>query len=286
MRGRRGMRTGPTSSEPRSSTGPCAVSRSVYGDSCAYDACIGTVNGRPRTQMKPASAGPAPPRRPGTPSPAVSSSTRTPSDCSSTSRRRSSRVSRPRSATAGVQLLVVAPEDPLLELLGDRADAVDLPVLGVEVRPRLVGAEEDAVAADAGLLDLGQQPARAEPDRPRRVRVDLVAVLHPLQELRDEADVARHPAAEVHEVDLAALPVPLDERDEVRDVRVAAGARVEVEDQVVLLADVEALVGDRARLVVPAVRIRVAAEQKRRLQRDDPRLARELQGLARHLRVA
>src|ERR687886_1750605 len=213
--------------------------------------------------MNPASAGPAPPRRPGTPSPAVSSSTRTPSDCSSTSRRRSSSVNRDGSATARVQLLVVAPEHPLLELLRDRADPVDLPVLGVEVRPRLVGAEEDAVAAHAGLLDLGQEPPRAEPDRPRRVGVDLVAVLHPLQELRDEADVARHPAAEVHEVDLAALAVLLDERDEVRDVRVPARARVEVEDQVVLLADVEALVGDRARLVVPAVRVRVAAEEER-----------------------
>src|SRR3954449_6466077 len=174
--------------------------------------------------MNPASAGPAPPRRPGTPSPAVSSCTRTPSDWSSTSRRRSSRLKRPGSATAGVQLLVVAPEDPLLELLRDRADPVDLPVLGVEVRPRLVGAEEHAVAADAGLLDLGQQPPRAEPDRPRRVGVDLVAVLHPLQELRDEADVAGHPAAEVHEVDLAALAVLLHERDEVRDVRVPARA--------------------------------------------------------------
>src|SRR4051812_18443333 len=251
MRGRRGMRTGPTSSDPCSSSGPCSVSRSVYGESCAYAACIGTVSGRPRTQMNPASAGPAPPRRPGTPAPPVSSSTRTPSDCSSTSSRRSSSVSRPPSGTAGVQLLVVAPEDPLLELLGDRPDPVDLPVLGVEVRPRLVRAEEHAVAADARLLDLGQEPPRAEPDRPRRVGVDLVAVLDPPQEFRDEADVARHPAAEVHEVDLAALAVALDERDEVRDVRVAARARVEVEDQVVLLADVEALVGDRARLVVP-----------------------------------
>src|SRR3954465_1747423 len=213
--------------------------------------------------MNPASAGPAPPRRPGTPSPAVSSSTRTPSDCSSTSSRRSSRVRSPGSGTARVQLLVVAPEDPLLELLGDRADAVDLPVLRVEVRPRLVRAEEHAVAADAGLLDLGQQPPRAEPDRPRGVGVDLVAVLHPLQELRHETDVAGHPAAEVHEVDLAALAVRLDERDEVRDVPVAARARVEVEDEVVLLADVEALVGDRARLVVPRVRVRVAARSRR-----------------------
>src|SRR3954471_24051392 len=139
--------------------------------------------------MNPASAGPAPPRRPGTPSPAVSSSTRTPSDCSSTSSRRSSRVRSPGSGTARVQLLVVAPEDPLLELLGDRADAVDLPVLGVEVRPRLVRAEEHAVAADARLLDLGQEPARAEPDRPRGVGVDLVALLDPRQELRHELDV-------------------------------------------------------------------------------------------------
>src|SRR3954449_1278650 len=191
------MRTGPTSSDPCSSSGPCSVKRSVYGESCAYAACIGTVSGRPRTQMNPASAGPAPPRRPGTPGPPVSSSTRTPSDCSSTSSRRSSSVSRAGSATARVQLLVVAPEDPLLELLGDRADPVDLPVLRVEVRPRLVGAEEHAVAAHARALDLRQQPARAEADRPRRVRVDLVALLHPLQELRDDLDVARHPAAHV-----------------------------------------------------------------------------------------
>src|SRR3954449_1800726 len=286
MRGRRGIRTGPTSSAPCRSSGPWSVSRSVYGESRAYAACIGTVSGRPRTQMKPASAGPAPPRRPGTPSPAVSSSTRTPSDCSSTSRRRSSSVSSGASATARVQLLVVAPEDPLLELLRDRANPVDLPVLEVEVRPRLVGAEEHAGAADALLLDLGQEPARAEPDRPRRVGVDLVAVADPLQELRDEPDVARHPAAEVDEVDLAALAVRLDERDEVRDVRASPGARVEVEDEVVLLADVEALVGDRARLVVPRVRVRVAAEQERRLQRHHARLARELQGLARHLGVA
>src|SRR3954447_8935253 len=193
------MRTGPTSSLPCRSSGPWSVSRSVYGESRAYAACIGTVSGRPRTQMKPASAGPAPPRRPGTPSPAVSSSTRTPSDCSSTSRRRSSSVSSGASATARVQLLVVAPEDPLLELLRDRADPVDLPVLGVEVRPRLVGPEDRPLAADAGFPNLREQPARADADRPRRVGVALVAVLPPLEELRDEPDVARHPAAEVHE---------------------------------------------------------------------------------------
>jgi hypothetical protein len=38
--------------------------------------------------------------------------------------------------------------------------------------------------------------------------------------------VAGHAAAEVHEVDLAALAVLLDERDEVVDVRAAAGAGV------------------------------------------------------------
>src|SRR5690349_22858656 len=174
--------------------------------------------------MNPASAGPAPPRRPWTPSPAVSSCTRTPSDCSSTSRRRSSRVSSARSATARVQLLVVLPEDPFLELLGDRADAVDLPVLGVEVRPRLVRAEEHAVAADALPLDLGQQPARAEADRPGRVGVDLVSLLDPLEEARHEPDVARHAAAEVHQVDLAALAVALHQRDEVLDVGLSARA--------------------------------------------------------------
>src|SRR6516225_49455 len=93
------------------------------------------------------------------------------------------------SATAGEQLLVVLPEDPVLQLLRDRADAVDLPVLAVEVRPWLVGAEKHAVASDAGLLDLGQQPAGAEPDRPRGVGVDLVTILHPLEKLRHELDV-------------------------------------------------------------------------------------------------
>src|SRR5436309_12580790 len=234
--------------------------------------------------MKPASDGPAPPRRPGRPAP-PSSSTRTPRDCSSTSSRRSSR-SRTRSATARVELLVVAPEHALLELLGDVPDAVDLPVLAVEVRPRLVGPEEHAVATDPGLLDLGEQPARAEADRPRGVGVDLVALLDPLQELRHQPNVARHAAAEVDEVDLAALAVLLDERDEVRDVRAPARARVEVEDEVVLLADVEALVGQLLRLLVPGRRVGVAAEEERRLERDDPRLARVGERLARHLRVA
>ncbi len=172
------------------------------------------------------------------------------------------------SATVVVEVFEVAPEDVVLELLGDVAHAVELPVLRVEVRPRLVGAEEDAVAADAAALDLGQQEARAEADGPRGVGVDLVALLAPVEELRHELDVARHAAAHVDEVDLAALAVLLDERDEVVEVRVAARARVEVEDEVVLLAGVEALVGDRLRLLVPRARVRVAAEQERRLQRD------------------
>src|SRR6185312_9775636 len=158
--------------------------------------------------MNRASDGPAPPRRPAhlAPAPATSSArsscTLTPSDWSSTSRLRSSRsgnLSAP-SATAGEQRFVVAPEHPVLEFLGDPANPVDLPVLAVEVRPRLVGPEEHAVAADPSALDLGQQPAGSEPDRPRGVGVDLVAVLHPLQELRDELDVPRHAAAEVHQV--------------------------------------------------------------------------------------
>src|SRR5262249_13342420 len=119
--------------------------------------------------MNSASERPAPPRRDGIPS-AASSSICTPSDCSSTSSVRSSIVRRAgvrrSSATAGVQLLVVAPEDTVLELLGDPADAVDLPGVAVEARPRLVRAEQDPIAADARALDLGQQPARPEPHRP------------------------------------------------------------------------------------------------------------------------
>src|SRR5215217_3395049 len=220
--------------------------------------------------MNSASDGPAPPRRPGTPAP---SSTRTPNDCSSTrSRRSSSPRTRPcgaGSSTAGVELLVVAPEHVVLELLRDAPHAVDLPVLGVEVRPRLVGAEEDTVAPDARALDLREHPAHAEADGPRRVRVHLVALLDPLEELRDELDVAGDSAAHVHEVDLAALAVALDERDEVVEVRAAPRAGVEVEDQVVLLAHVEALIGQCPGLVVPGARIRVAAEEERGLQCDD-----------------
>src|SRR4249919_4361469 len=105
--------------------------RSVYGDCEAYGACMGTVSGKPRTQMKPASDGPAPPRRPvrcGEPS----SSTRTPSDCSSTRRRRSSMLETAL-VTACVELVIVAPEHALLELLRDVADPVQLPVLAVEI---------------------------------------------------------------------------------------------------------------------------------------------------------
>src|SRR3954447_3351188 len=283
MRGRRGSVTGPTSSSSRYSVARRPSRRSVYGDASTNAACDGTVSGSPRTHRNSASDGPAPPRRPSSAS-GSESTTRTPSDCSSTSSVRSSRSRRSGMRSEG--LLVVLPEHAVLELLRDVADPVELPVLAVEVRPGLVGAEEDAVAADAGALDLGQQPARAEADRPRRVGVDLVAVLHPLQELGHEPDVARHAAAEVHQVDLAALAIGLDERDEVVDVGVAARRGVEVEHQVVLLADVEALVGQGLRLVVPGARVRVAAEQERRLQRHDARLARQLERLARELGVA
>src|SRR3954468_20724089 len=159
----------------------------MYGDASTNAACDGTVSGSPRTHRNIASDGPAPPRRPGS-VPAVSSTTRTPSDCNSTSSRRSSRLRRG-SGTGAEGLFVVAPEDPVLEFLRDVPDAVELPVLTVEVRPRLVGAEEHAIAADALLLDLGQQPARAEADRPRRVSVHLVPLTHPLQELRHQLDV-------------------------------------------------------------------------------------------------
>src|SRR5262245_39346124 len=160
MRGRGGRAAGPPSWSARNSDARRPPTRTVYGAADTYPACDGTVSGNPRTHRNSASDGPAPPRRPGS-GPAVSSITRTPSDCSSTSSCRSSRLS-----MVPVDLFVVLPEHAVLELLRDAADAVELPVLGVEVRPRLVGAEEDAVAADALFLDLGQQPARAEPDRP------------------------------------------------------------------------------------------------------------------------
>src|SRR3954452_3637245 len=232
MRGRRGSVTGPTSSSSRYSVARRPSRRSVYGDASTNAACDGTVSGSPRTHRNSASDGPAPPRRPSSAS-GSESTTRTPSDCSSTSSVRSSRSRRSGMRAEG--LLVVLPEHAVLELLRDVADPVELPVLAVEVRPRLVGAEEHAVAADAGALDLGQQPARAEAHGPGRVGVDLVALLDPLQEARHEPDVARHAAAEVDEVDLAALAVALHQRDEVLDVGLPAGAGVEGEDEVVLL---------------------------------------------------
>src|SRR5947209_4931470 len=270
MCGRRGSLTGATISSPRNSVAPLSVTCTVYGERSTNDACQGTVSGSPRTHRKSASDGPAPPRRPqpdpgpSDVAPTRSSLTLTPSDCSSTSSWRSSRAGslRALSATAGKQLLVVLPEHPILELLGDVPDAVDLPVLAVEVRPRLVGAEEHAVAADARALDLGQQPPCPEPDRPRGIGVDLVTVPDPLEELRHELDVAGDATPEVDEVDLAPLSVRLDQRNEVVDVRVTAGTGVEVKDEVVLLAHVEAFVGQRASLVIPRVRVRITTEQE------------------------
>src|SRR5579875_172950 len=270
MRGRRGSFTGPTRLSLRYRSAPDSVMCTAYGELRTNGACQGTVSGSPRTQRNSASDGPAPPRRPTVGErrlSGASSITRTPSDCSSTSSVRSSRSGTlgARSATAGEQLLVVAPEDAVLELLRDPADAVDLPVLAIEVRPRLVGAEEHAVAADPGALDLGQQPARAEADCPRGVGVHLVTLLHPLQEPRHQPDVTGDAAPEVHQVDLAALAVPLHQRDEVADVGCAAGAGVEMEDQIMLLAGVEALVRKALGLLVPGRRVGVAAEQERRL---------------------
>src|SRR5262249_21763321 len=158
----------------------------------------------------------APPRRPARPRP-VSSSTRTPRDCSSTTSRRSS-SSRTPLPTAGEELLVVLPEDPLLELLRDAADPVQLPVLAVEVRPRLVGAEEHPVPPHRRGAGLGGGPGGPEPDGPRRVGGPRVAVLPPLEELGPQLDGARPPAPEGDEVDLAALPVALHQGDEVVDV--------------------------------------------------------------------
>src|SRR5919197_6257300 len=150
MRGRRGSVTGPTSSPSRYSDARRPARFSVYGEASTNAACDGTVSGRPRTHRNSASDGPAPPRRPSSAS-GDSSTTRTPSDCNSTSSVRSSRSRR--SGMRSERLLVVAPEHAVLELLRDVANPVELPVLAVEVRPRLVGPEEHAVAADSGALD-------------------------------------------------------------------------------------------------------------------------------------
>src|SRR5262245_6160520 len=118
----------------------------------------------------PASAGPAPPRRPSS----IGASTRTPRLCTSA-------ISGPSPAKGGllplvsIQRLEVLVEDAVLELLADWL-ARDLVVLAPEVAPRLVGGEQHAVVADAAALDLREEPADPEPDRPGDVGVDLVAL--------------------------------------------------------------------------------------------------------------
>ena len=89
----------------------------------------------------------------------------------------------------------------------------------------------------------------------------------------------------MHQVDLHALPVLLDHRDEVADVGVAARARVEMEHQVVLLCRGEAGVGDLGGVLVPLLGVGVPAEQERGLQGHDPGLAGVLQRLEGHLLV-
>src|SRR5579884_2180976 len=184
----------------------------------------------------PASEGPAPPFRPSR----AGSSTWTPKRWSSITSLPSagSRPGLP-PAVADIEVLEVLPEDPLFQLLA-HPGAVDLPELAVEVAPGLVGGEQHPVTAHPPALDLGQQPAGPEADRPGDVGVHPVALLDPVQEAGHQPDVAADPAAEVDQVHLHPLPVLLDQGDVVADVRGPPGAGVEVEDQVVLLGRPEA----------------------------------------------
>src|SRR5207245_2883307 len=106
-----------------------------------------------------------------------------------------------------------------------------LPILSPEVAPRLVGGEQDPIIPDASALDLGQEPPNPETDRPRGVGVEVVALFHPVEEPRDQADVPAHTAPEVNQVDLHPPAVLLDHRDVVADVRASSGAGVKVEDE-------------------------------------------------------
>src|SRR5690606_37645148 len=164
-----------------------------------------------------------------------------------------------RSTLLTVELQEVLVEHPPAKLLAHRRGG-ELRVFAFELAPRLVGCEQHPVVAHAAALDVGQQPARREADRPAGVGVDLVALLDPVEEPGYQPDVAAHAAAEVDQVDLHPLPVPLDEGDEVGDVRVAAGTRVEVEGQVMALRGGEARLRYLLGLLVPSLRVGVAAE--------------------------
>src|SRR5215207_4337501 len=218
---------------------PSSSARNRYGDRAANDAATGTVTATPSTHSIPASAGPAPPRRDSS-----GSSVRRPTLCRSASSAVSCGVSGAASAElVPIARLEVRIEHVCLQVLADRCP-LDLVVLAQEVAPRLVGGEQDAVRADPAALDLGQQPAWAESDCPGGIGVDLVALLHPVQEPRYQLDVPADPAAEMDQVDLDSLAVPLHQRDEVIEVRRTAGAGVEVEHQVMRLGGGEAGPGD------------------------------------------
>src|SRR5215813_9092019 len=121
------------------------------------------------------------------------------------------------SVLAAVKLLEVLVQDPVLQLLADGLPG-DLVVLAPEVTPRLVRGEEDAIRAHAPPLDLGQQPANPESDRPGGVGVDAVSLLDPVQEPGHQPDISAYPAAEMDEVGLHVLGVTLDQGYEVSQV--------------------------------------------------------------------
>ena len=136
-------------------------------------------------------------------------------------------------------------------------------------------------------LDLGQQPARAEADRPRGVGVDLVAVLRPTagtwarggcgptprrRSARGRScSACRTRSTSGMKFEMSELPPGLVWKWKMRSCFSQASKH-------------SSAIASVSSSHVPGVG--VAAEQERRLQRHHARLAGELQRLARHLRVA
>src|SRR5512132_42719 len=254
--------------------------RSVNGDWATNGAATGTVTATPSTHSIPASAGPAPPRRDSN-----GSCTCKPKLCRSASRPASCGVSGEASAeSVAIERLEVGVEHAVLEVFAHR-HTFDLVELTPEVAPRLVRREQDAVRTDTAAFDLGEQPSRPESHRPRRVGVDAVALLDPVKELRDQLDMATDAAAEVDQVDLDPLAVFLDERDEVVEIGRAAGAGVEVEDEIVRLGSGEAGLGDLGGRRVTRTRVGRPPEEEGSLQRHDAALAGVLECLEGELAV-
>jgi hypothetical protein len=96
--------------------------------------------------------------------------------------------------------------------------------------------------ADPAPLDLADQPARREADRPTGVGMDLLAGLDPAEEtLVDQLDVPAHATTEVHEMDLDVITVTVDQLADLVDVGGRTGRGVDVNDEAALACRAEDL---------------------------------------------